>query len=307
MAEQRLKILPSSGDIIFDSRFVKRGFAELTGNLTVSVIGLDNGEEITFWFTQDATGSRTVTINPLSAGANVSVGSNSFNSAANTTSRIAVVNINDRLYLEYAGAEGEASSVAFADIIGKPTTLSGYGITDAIPLSQKGAANGVAVLDGNALLPLGIMGQGTANNTNFLRGDRTWASVTFANVGSTPTSLSGYGITDAIAASQKGVANGVASLDAQIHIPVAQLGSGTANATNVLHGDGTWGAVPFADLSAKPTSLAGYGITDAIPTTQKGAANGVAALDANIHVPAVQLGSGTATNATTLHGDNTWS
>lgn len=34
-----------------------------------------------------------------------------------------------------------------------PTTLSGYGITDAIALSQKGAANGVATLDSAGLIP----------------------------------------------------------------------------------------------------------------------------------------------------------
>ena len=36
---------------------------------------------------------------------------------------------------------------------GKPTTLAGYGITDAIASSAKGAANGVASLDANGLVP----------------------------------------------------------------------------------------------------------------------------------------------------------
>ncbi|WP_303846703.1 gp53-like domain-containing protein [Aeromonas sobria] len=35
-----------------------------------------------------------------------------------------------------------------------PTTLAGYGITDAVPNSQKGAANGVATLDGSGKLPV---------------------------------------------------------------------------------------------------------------------------------------------------------
>lgn len=34
-----------------------------------------------------------------------------------------------------------------------PTTLLGYGITDAIPVSQKGVANGIATLDSNGLVP----------------------------------------------------------------------------------------------------------------------------------------------------------
>jgi hypothetical protein len=41
----------------------------------------------------------------------------------------------------------------FANLGGKPTTLAGYGITDAVPSSQKGAANGVATLDGTGKVP----------------------------------------------------------------------------------------------------------------------------------------------------------
>lgn len=36
-----------------------------------------------------------------------------------------------------------------------PTTLSGYGITDAVPSSQKGTANGVATLDSGGKVPIG--------------------------------------------------------------------------------------------------------------------------------------------------------
>ncbi len=35
-----------------------------------------------------------------------------------------------------------------------PTTLAGYGITDAVPNSQKGAVNGVATLDGSGKVPV---------------------------------------------------------------------------------------------------------------------------------------------------------
>ena len=44
-------------------------------------------------------------------------------------------------------------SHTFASITDKPATLDGYGITDAIPLSQKGLANGVATLDASGLIP----------------------------------------------------------------------------------------------------------------------------------------------------------
>ncbi|WP_253270880.1 tail fiber protein [Geobacillus thermocatenulatus] len=51
------------------------------------------------------------------------------------------------------GASPTGHTHAFAEITSKPTTLSGYGITDAIPASQKGSANGVASLDGSAKVP----------------------------------------------------------------------------------------------------------------------------------------------------------
>ncbi|WP_318549305.1 phage tail protein [Geobacillus thermoleovorans] len=51
------------------------------------------------------------------------------------------------------GASPTGHTHAFAEITSKPTTLSGYGITDAIPASQKGAANGVASLDGSTKVP----------------------------------------------------------------------------------------------------------------------------------------------------------
>ncbi|CAM4014945.1 tail fiber protein [Geobacillus stearothermophilus] len=51
------------------------------------------------------------------------------------------------------GASPTGHTHTFAEVTNKPTTLSGYGITDAISSSQKGAANGVASLDGSAKVP----------------------------------------------------------------------------------------------------------------------------------------------------------
>ena len=47
----------------------------------------------------------------------------------------------------------------------------------------------------------------------------------------------------------------------------ARLGAGTANASTFLRGDSVWSAISFTDLTSKPTTLAGYGITDSVVLT----------------------------------------
>lgn len=44
----------------------------------------------------------------------------------------------------------------FSSITGKPTTLSGYGITDAQAISQKDTANGYAGLNANSRVTKGV-------------------------------------------------------------------------------------------------------------------------------------------------------
>ena len=89
-----------------------------------------------------------------------------------------------------------------------------------------------------------------------------------------------------ILASQKGAANGGASLDAlgkvlKEQIPaleyIAKNARGTANGVASLDGNGK---VPVAQIPA----------LSYLPTSQKGAANGVASLDANGDVPFAQMG-----------------
>lgn len=48
------------------------------------------------------------------------------------------------------------SGVSWASITGKPTTLTGFGITDAINVSQKDAVNGVAALNSVSRVDKGV-------------------------------------------------------------------------------------------------------------------------------------------------------
>ena len=50
------------------------------------------------------------------------------------------------------GKSGDVE-VSWEDIQNTPTTLSGYGITDAIGSNEKGANNGVATLDNSGKIP----------------------------------------------------------------------------------------------------------------------------------------------------------
>lgn len=66
----------------------------------------------------------------------------------------------------------------------------------------------------------------------------------------------------------RGAASGVASLDSGSRVPTAQLGSGTASAAKYLRGDSAWSQPAWSELSGTPTTLAGYGITDAVGTAR---------------------------------------
>jgi hypothetical protein len=71
----------------------------------------------------------------------------------------------------WVGQQGFLTSVAFGDLTSHPTTLSGYGITDAY------ISGGTITLGNNSLTPI--------------------TSLAFSDLTSHPTTLAGYGITDA--------------------------------------------------------------------------------------------------------------
>ena len=121
--------------------------------------------------------------------------------------------------LEYVADPGYLTSVpaqSFASLTGKPTTIAGYGITDAF----SGAYND-------------------------LTGKPSLFSGVFADLTSKPTTIAGYGITDAVALNALSVTTGSAS------------GAGTLAYNN---GTGVFTFQP-ADLSSYLTSISGQNLT----------------------------------------------
>ena len=150
-----------------------------------------------------------------------------------------------------AGYLTNASTIPFLRIDATPTTLSGYGITDAATSAQGNLAasaiqpgDNISSLTNNAgyitnsdlssyATQTFVTSQGYITSSaldgyateNFVTTRGYLTSVTFAQINSKPTTIAGYGITDAF--------------------------------------NGTFGA-----LTNKPTTIAGYGITNAATSAQ---------------------------------------
>ena len=227
-------------------------------------------------------------------------------------------------------------NITFAELTSKPTTLSGFGITDAAPSSHVGSSgsahalatvsvagfmsaadktklDGVATGANNYSHPVGdgnlhIPATGTVNDRKFLRAGATagsvaWEDIDFASIINKPTTLSGYGITDAASTSHPGSGgdahalvtttlagfmspedktkiNGIAvgannyshpTGDGNLHVPA----TGTTNSGRILKAGATagslsWGTLAWSDIQSRPTTLSGFGITDAAPSSHVG-------------------------------------
>ena len=173
---------------------------------------------------------------------------------------------------------------AFGSLSGKPTTLAGYGITDAASL--------------NNMAPTGAVDFTGATSIDF--NTVTINNLEFADISSKPTTLAGYGITDANTNAVSAVTaadldmGGNKVLFANVYSNLVDLPSAStyhgmfahvhatglayfahggawiplASAATTLAGYGITDAFDgaFGSLSGTPTTLGGYGITDAATT-----------------------------------------
>ena len=119
-----------------------------------------------------------------------------------------------------------------------PTTLGGFGITDAVNSSEVvtvATPSKLLKLDANSKLPASITGNadGNAATASKLQTPRMINGVSFN--GSANITINAVDSTARIASSEKAAANGVATLDAAGNVPFAQLGNVVSTAPVALN------------------------------------------------------------------------
>ena len=171
-------------------------------------------------------------------------------------------------------------SYNFNDLNSKPTTLAGYGITDALQLAGLSVgAEGTAAGDGAIAYDntTGVFTYTPPDTSTFL------TSVAYADLTITPTTLAGYGITDAVASSALSVFGASLVDDADASAARTTLGLGTAaTSASTDFADSTQGGL--ADTALQPSTAISVG---------------------NIETSGYLRGPATFTIDPATHGDNT--
>ena len=227
-------------------------------------------------------------------------------------------------------------SGAYADLTSKPTTLSGYGITDAATSAQGALADSALqsftvtegmvtahqaalsitesqISDLQSYLTAVSEAQVTAHQaalsitesqiSNF---GTYLTTVAFSDLTSKPTTLSGYGITDAATAAQGTLAdtalqsftetNDLTATVVWANVPDANItqssvtqhqASLSVTESQISDLQSYLTSVAFADLTTTPTTVAGYGITDVYTKTETDSAVSTAVSNLVGDAPAV--------------------
>ena len=217
--ELATKLTPTSGDTVL-------GRDSLTGKaveIPTSSLG-GNGNIDTSNLVPYTGANKDVNI-----GAYYFESSQGFKKTGGTSNQFLMADGNTNTYGTTAGTVAEGNHThTFTSITSKPTTLSGYGITDGINTSDvvtTATANKILKLDANAKLPTSITGNadGNAATATKLQTARTINGVSFD--GSADITINAVDSIARIASSEKGAINGVATLDSTGKVPSSQLPS----------------------------------------------------------------------------------
>jgi hypothetical protein len=168
-----------------------------------------------------------------------------------------------------SGNATTATNVTWSGITGKPTTVAGYGITDALtPSNYNSYAPSLTGVGASGSWGISISGI-AASATNV-----AWTGIT-----SKPTTLSGFGITDAPTSIGTG-ASGSWGISITGNAATATSATSATSATTAA----TATNVAWTGITGKPSTLSGYGITDA-PTTIGTGASGTWGINISGNAP----------------------
>lgn len=202
-------------------------------------------------------------------------------------------------------AGGGGGSLAWADILDKPTTLAGYGITDAALASHAHNWSEIAATP-TTIAGYGITDAVDLSGAQVITGDKSFRGLVTLQDATDPTKQVRFQLPAALPTATTRLVtlpnrNGVlATADAFTSTAAGLVPASGGGTTNVLYADGTWRAPPsggggvtdgdkgdiivsgsgatwsldypavnatiaptWANVNGKPTTLAGYGITDA--------------------------------------------
>lgn len=260
----------------------------IAGTSTIS--GTNTGDQ-TITLTGDVTGSGTSSFAATLATSGVTAGT--YN---NSTTAITPFTVDAKGRIT---ATGSASTIspAFSSITSKPTTLSGYGITDALSNSTSSTQAGyfgqinlydtinpsnylqvVNVADLSATRTLNI-NTGDSNRTITLSGDTTLSGTNSGDQTITLTGdVTGSGTSSfAATLATSGVTAGTYNNSTTAITPFSVDAKGRITSTGVA----STISPAFSSITSKPTTLSGYGITDALSNSTTSTQN---AFFGNIHL-----------------------
>jgi len=152
---------------------------------------------------------------------------------------------------------------------------------DAVPAAHRAAANGVASLDGSALVPVAQIPALPASKV--ASGVLSYARLPVGT--SANTVAIGNHTHDYLPTSARGQADGVASLDGSALVPASQIPA--LDAAKVA--SGTLGIARLPVGTTASTVAAGDHTHDYLPAANKGQADGVAPLDGDARLPVAHL------------------
>lgn len=102
--------LGGSGNVRFNTRFSNIGTMFMTGNVTLTLDGMAEGETVYVLTTQDSTGGRTLTINPISGTSNKVNANTGISTASSVSTLIDVTRLNGLYNITYTRLDGTGGS-----------------------------------------------------------------------------------------------------------------------------------------------------------------------------------------------------